>query len=205
VTGRFGAYSLLVVATQMAVLPFARAQTGTPGPSFEDAHGVQVTISSNDPGTELYLGRGDLPSGPFERIGVVPRALRLAPGTYTLETAAPNASTGHQRFAVEAGAPVTIEVRSGNATVRGFGSVFIGLGIVATILGVLAIVSISPNDQNYNRFGIGLPLILGGAAGAGLGVGMTALGSTEVRARSTRAEPTQRAQTPSMPAFIWRF
>jgi hypothetical protein len=44
----------------------------------------------------------------------------------------------------------------------------------------VALVSISPNDQNYNRFGIGLPLVFGGLAGAGLGWALISAGSTSI-------------------------
>jgi hypothetical protein len=133
---------------------------------------------------EIYIAHGDVPArtfpDPFEKVGVVPVTVKLAPGQYTIETASAKSSTGHERLTVEANAPLTVDVHGGDAMVKAFGSVFIALGVVATLLGVVAIVSISPNDAHYNRWAIGLPLVLGGVGVAGLGVGMTAAGSTDI-------------------------
>ncbi len=151
---------------------------------IEYEQGVEVTITSKDPATEIFLAHGDVPidtmPDPYERIGVVPLTLKLAAGTYSIETASPTQSTGHRRFVVEQGKPQAIEVHPGDASVKGIGTVVIGLGVVSIVLGVIAIVSFSPDDSNYNRFGIGIPLIAGGGAACGIGVGMTALGATDV-------------------------
>jgi hypothetical protein len=154
---------------------------------------------------EIYLAHGDVASDtrpdPFERVGVVPRSLTLAPGTYTIETASATTSTAHRWFVIERGPPVTVDVRPGDAAVKTFGAVFIVLGTIATILGVVAIVSFSKDDSHYNRFGIGVPLIGGGVGVAALGVGMTALGSTDVNvhvgSRSVRSG--------ALPSLLWRF
>jgi hypothetical protein len=174
----------------------ARAQTSDAAPkpaAIESPDGVPVTFSSKDLSMEVFLAHGDVPEGampdPFERVGVVPRSLHLAPGTYTIETASPTTSTAHRWFVIERGAPVSVEVRPGDASVKSFGAVFIALGTVAAILGVVAIVSFSGNDTHYNRYAIGLPLILGGLGVAGLGFGMTALGATEVRVQRTAPRP----------------
>jgi hypothetical protein len=199
----------------LALLVAARAvETSTasadPPPTLESPGGVPVAFTSNDPTMRIYVARGDVPSNAppdaYVRAGTVPLTLRLAPGSYTVEAESPKASTGHQRLLVEPGAPMQVEVRSGDATVKTMGSVLIGLGAVATILGVVAIVSISANDAQYNRFGIGLPLILGGVGGAGIGFGMLALGSTEIRA--PRLPPGSVRPTPStslLPGLVVRF
>ena len=89
----------------------------------------------------VYLAKGDVRGSmipnPFEKLPPLPCTVRLAPGTYTAEAESPNASTGHERFAVEHDAPIKVDVRSGNASVKSFGGVFIGLGIVSTILGIV--------------------------------------------------------------------
>jgi hypothetical protein len=162
--------------------PDAPAQHAGPQIAYEV--GVEVTITSKDPATEIYLAHGDVPIGtypdPYERIGLAPITIKLAAGTYSIETASPTQSTGHERFMVEQGRPQHIEVRPGDANVKAVGAVIAGLGVVSIVLGVVAIVSFSPDDSSYNRFGIGLPLILGGAAGCGIGIGMTVLGATSV-------------------------
>ena len=153
-------------------------------PAIEAPDGVPVTFTSKDVAMHAYIVHGDVPGGlipdPFEKLPPLPVTVRLAPGTYTVEAESPNASTGHERIIVEHDAPMTVDIRAGNASVKAFGGVFIAAGIVATILGIVSIVSISPNDQTFNRWAVGLPLTLGGLGVGGLGIGMTALGSTNI-------------------------
>jgi hypothetical protein len=152
--------------------------------TIEAADGTQVEIVSKDVATEVFLARGDVPGGtlpdPFVRMGVVPVTVKLAPGIYTVETSSATSSMGHERIFVEQGSPLRVEVKSGDAMVKTIGTTLIGLGVVATVLGVVAIVSISPHDENYNRFAIGLPLVIGGVAGAGLGWALVSAGSTSI-------------------------
>jgi hypothetical protein len=174
---------------------------------IEFEQGVEVTITSKDPATEIFLAHGDVPRDtmpdPFERVGLVPLTLKLAAGTYSLETASPTQSTGHERFVVEQGKPLAIEVHQGDASVKGIGTVVIGLGVVSIVLGVVAIVAFSPGDSNYNRWGVGIPLIAGGGAACGVGIGMTALGSTDVHVLP-QARPG-RPGASAIPTLTFRF
>lgn len=157
-----------------------------PRPKIEDPGGVPVTFTSEDKGMRVYIAHGDVPErvipDPYEKLPELPFTVRLAPGTYTMEAESQTASTAHEHVFVERDAPMTVRIRSGNAMVKTFGSVFIAAGVVAAILGIVAIVSIAPHDQSFNRWAVGLPLTIGGVAVAGLGIGMTALGSTNVDA-----------------------
>ena len=157
-----------------------------PRPKIEDQAGVPVTFTSEDRTMRVYIAHGDVPErampDPYEKLPELPFTVRLAPGTYTMEAESQTASTAHEHVFVEREAPMTVRIRGGNAMVKSFGTVFIAAGVVATILGIVAIVSIAPNDQSFNRWAVGLPLSIGGVALAGLGVGMTALGSTNVDA-----------------------
>jgi len=202
---RGGVALALLLSTANAVLaPTASAQGLPAKPAIESPGGVPVTFTSRDVVTEIYLARGDVPIGatpdPFGRVGLPPLTLSLAPGTYTLESQSPTASTGHQRFVVEQGRPLEVEVRPGNAGLKTFGGVFIGLGIVSIVLGVVAIVSFSPGDSNYNRWGVAAPLILGGAGVAGLGLTFSAFGATDVRVRLQ-----DRPKSAVVPALTWTF
>ena len=157
-----------------------------PRPKVEDPAGVPITFTSEDKTMRVYIAHGDVPErampDPYEKLPELPFTVRLAPGTYTMEAKSQTASTAHEHVFVERDAPMTVRIRGGNAMVKTFGTVFIAAGVVATILGIVAIVSIAPHDQNFNRWAVGLPLTIGGVALAGLGVGMTALGSTNVDA-----------------------
>jgi hypothetical protein len=141
---------------------------------------------SKSASTRIYVAHGDVGErpdpDPFEKIGIAPVTVKLAPGTYTVETEGPTQSNGHQRFVVEHDAPLTVQVNPGDPSLKAFGGILIALGVVSVALGIVAIVSISPDDSHYDRWGLGLPLCIGGVAGAGLGWGMTAMGSTDVNA-----------------------
>jgi hypothetical protein len=205
---RGAALALLVLAANAAAAPTARGQSGPPArPSIEFANGVDVAFTSKDVSTEIYLAHGDVPVGmtpdPFERIGLAPLTLKLAPGTYTLESGSPTASTAHQRFVVEQGKPLSVDVRPGSAGLKTIGGVFIGLGVVSAILGVIAIVSFSPGDSTYNRFGVGLPLLLGGVGVGGVGLTMAAVGASDVHVRFQ--DQPKSAGTSVVPALVWRF
>jgi hypothetical protein len=178
--------------------------------AIEDPHGVPVTFTCKDPAMEIFLARGDVPAGtvpdPFERVGLAPITLHLAPGTYSIETASQTTSTGHERFAVEEGSPLTVEVHPGDASVKAIGTVLAGIGIVSIVLGIVAVVSISPNDQHYDRFAVGLPLLIGGAGAIGVGVSMVFIGSTDIRAPHLPPASAPRAAAQGMSVNLsWRF
>jgi len=202
------ALALLAWAANVAISRAALGDVPPARPAIELADGMAVAFTSTEPSTEIYLARGDVPVGttpdPFERIGPAPITLKLAPGTYTAESSSPGASTGHQRFVVEQGRPLSIEVRPGSAQVKTIGAVFFGLGIVSAILGIVAIVSFSPGDSQYNRWGIGLPLLFAGGGVTGVGLTMTAVGATNVHVRS-EDRPARAPGTSVVPALVWRF
>ena len=181
---------MAVASTATATATATSTSTATPSgpkrPGIESADGVPVTFTSPDVAMHVYLAKGDVPSGaypdPFERLPPLPYTVRLAPGTYTVEAQSPRASTGHERIVVESGSPMSVDVRGGDAMVKTFGTIFTAAGIVSTILGVVWIVSIAPSDSHYDRWGVGLPLILAGVGVGGLGIGMTFAGSTNIHA-----------------------
>jgi hypothetical protein len=172
------------LAVALAAATAARAEGARP--AIESPQGVPVHFESNDRAMEIFIARGEVapraPPSAYEKLPTPPVTVRLDPGTYTVEAESPTASTGHQRIFVEHDAPMTVDVRGGDVMVKLLGGVCLTLGIVSTLLGVVAVVAISPHDSSYNRWGVGLPLLLGGAGVAGLGVGLTALGSTNIDA-----------------------
>lgn len=205
----------MMVAAQSvrADVPGTTAITGPEAPKrplIEDPSGTPVTFTSTDVTMRVYLAKGDVRGGvlpdPYERLPPLPYTVKLAPGMYTVEAESPNASTGHDHIVVEHDSPITVVVKSGNASVKAFGGVFIAIGIVSVILGIVSIISISPNSQNFNRWGVGLPLTLGGLGLGGLGIGMTFLGTTNITAPHLapgRASP--QGPTGMGAALTWTF
>ncbi len=172
-------------AAPTSAAPAAPAAPATPKrPLIEDPAGTPVTFTSTDVTMRAYIAHGDIRGevlpDPFEKLPPLPVTVKLAPGMYTVEAESPNASTGHDHIFVEHDSPIKVDIRSGNASVKAFGGVFIALGIVATILGIVSFVSISPNDSNFNRWGVGGALLGGGLGIGGLGIGMTIAGSTNI-------------------------
>jgi len=170
-----------------APAPAAPVKTEPPTPKrplIEDPAGTPVTFTSTDVTMRAYIAHGDIRGevlpDPFEKLPPLPFTVKLAPGMYTVEAESPNASTGHDHIFVEHDSPIKVDIRSGNASVKAFGGVFIAIGIVAVILGIVSFVSISPNDQNFNRWGVGGGLLGGGLGLGGLGIGMTIAGSTNI-------------------------
>jgi FlaG/FlaF family flagellin (archaellin) len=163
----------------------ATTEPATPKrPLIEDPAGTPVTFTSNDVTMRAYLAHGDIRGemvpDPFEKLPPLPCTVKLAPGMYTVEAESPNASTGHDHITVEHDSPIKVEIRSGNASVKAFGGVFIAIGIVAVVLGIVSFISISPNDGNFNRWGVGGGLLGGGLGLGGLGIGMTIAGATNI-------------------------
>ncbi len=210
-----GALAVASLAVPLAFAwtdPAAAEEGSSKRARIEEPDGTTVTfMSTNDDAMEIFLARGDVPGGaqpdPFERLGRAPLTIKLAPGVYTVEAESPTSSTGHERVFVEQGTPVQVRVRGGNATVKATGTVLVGLGVVAVVLGIVAIVSISPNDQHYDRFGIGIPLAVGGAAGAGIGWALTALGTTNIQSPHSPPGglPTRSAPSAMGGSLVLRF
>ena len=150
-------------------------------PKIEAASGTPVTFTSTRLDTMIYIAHGDGPSAPdgqpFEKIGVAPVTVRLAPGTYTIETESESTSTGHERIRVDT-TPIKMDIRPGDETVKTLGGVFEGIGVTGLVLGVIAALVISPHDQNFPRWAIAIPALLGGATSLGVGIGLSIVGST---------------------------
>jgi hypothetical protein len=179
--------ALTQVASMTLTAPLARAdEPEAKPPAIASPDGVPVTFMSKASSTVVYLAHGDVPArsepDPFEKIGLTPVTLKLAPGTYTVETEGPTQSNGHERLVVEHDAPLTVNINPGDSNLKTVGTLLIALGVVSAVLGVVAIVSITKDDSHYDRWGIGLPLSIGGVVGAGVGFGMQAMGSTDVQA-----------------------
>ncbi len=170
----FGVAGLLVFAIEVSV---------SGAPRIADEVGTPVTITSSHTDTVIYLAKGPVPSRSepdlFEDVGVAPLQIKLAPGIYTVETSGPTQSTGHEVITVDR-SPVTMHVRTGDAAVRTFGSILIAAGVVAIVAGIVVVASFSKGDSSFDKYQFAIPFLAGGAAGAGIGVGMTFLGSTNV-------------------------
>jgi hypothetical protein len=161
------------------VLVSARANAA----KIEDPQGTPVTFTSTRTDTDIFIAHGDAPRDvypdPFERVGAAPVTLKLAPGTYTVETASPSTSRGRERFIVGT-SPLTLAVHPGDETVKIVGVVLEGLGLLGVGLGIVALVQFGPHDSGYDRFAVGLPILFGGIGSFAVGFGMNLLGTTRV-------------------------
>ena len=152
-----------------------------------------MTFVSTRLDTEIYLVHGFEAAGEaaesFEKIGVAPMTIRLAPGVYTIQTSSPSTSLGYERVRVD-GTPMKIELRPGDETVKTLGGVFEGLGVTGILLAVIVAISISPHDQNFDRWAIAVPAFAGGLGSLGLGVGLSVVGSTRIVLPRASAQAT---------------
>ena len=152
-------------------------------PKIAAPDGIPVTFTSTRQDTAVFIAKGDQPEGSdvyiFERLGVAPLTVKLAPGLYTVEAQGAASSLGYTKFHLDA-MPLTIQVRPGDELVKVTGVLLEGLGVVSVVLGILAAVSFSGNDTGYPRWAISLPLLLGGAGTFGLGYGLVLIGATRI-------------------------
>lgn len=152
-------------------------------PKIADPDGTPVTIVSSHTDTEVFIARGPVNSRnapeAFEPLGVAPVDVKLAPGTYTLESTGPTQSLGHQIITVDHW-PVKIEIRTGDATVKTLGTILIALGVVSILAGIVVVVSFGQGDKAFDKYPLAIPLLAGGAGAAGIGVGMSFLGATNI-------------------------
>jgi hypothetical protein len=158
-------------------------QVGGSLPHIALADGQLVTITTTQRDAVVYLAKGNIPPNAapdaFENVGAAPVTLHLAPGNYTIEIGGPTISDGHATFAVR-DAPLRIEVRPGNATVKTFGGVLIALGASAVIAGIIVLITYTQKEGSFDKAAIAIPLLASGV-GVGLGgVGLTVVGTTKI-------------------------
>src|SRR5262249_4020326 len=139
----------------------------------------------------VYIAKGPIPRraqpDPFEAVGGAPIDLKLAPGIYTIETEGPTQSTGHETITVDRW-PVTVRVKTRDAAVRSIGTVLPSAGVLGIITGIVIVASFGSGEGKFDKYTFSIPFLAGGAAFAGIGVGMMFLGSTNV---SAQTPPTQ--------------
>lgn len=176
---RAGGAAIAIVMASAIVLAPAAARADTP---------VVVTTEGNV--TNVYVAPGDdvvaAPDtgiDPFKKMGVAstgqPLRLSLAPGPYTIETEGGTASSGHATVQVGA-EPTRVEVRQGDATLKTFGGILMGLGVASAIGGIIALISLPSSTDHVNKYAIGGALVGGGVAGFGLGLGLSLAGRTHI-------------------------
>ncbi len=163
----------------LGVAPVARAEP----PKIEDPQGTKLTITSDHTDTEIYVAKGPVPRHPeidtFERVGIAPLELKLTPGIYTFETLGPTQSSGHELVTVDRW-PMNVQVKTGDATVKTLGTILIAIGVVSIIGGIVVVATFGQGDKQFDKYSLAIPMLAGGAAAAGIGVGMSFLGSTSI-------------------------
>jgi hypothetical protein len=159
-------------------------------PKIADENGTPVHFESSHVGTTIYLAKGPVPRraepDPFEIVGVAPLDIKLAPGIYTIETEGPTQSTGHETIMIDRW-PMTVQVKTGDAAVRSIGTVLLAAGTLAIITGIVIVASFGSGEGNFNKYTFSIPFLAGGAAFAGVGVGMLFLGATNVSGQTPPA------------------
>jgi hypothetical protein len=145
-----------------------------------------VTITSDHTDTIVFIAKGAVPStvypDPFENIGPAPVTVKLSPGLYTIETDGPTQTMGHETITVDRW-PVNVQVRTGDAMVRTFGTIGIATGVLGILAGIVVLATFGHNEsaQSSDKFTVAIPLLVGGGVFALGGVGLSFLGATHVR------------------------
>jgi hypothetical protein len=175
--------AIRTAAATLLLSHHAFAQSAIPTPRIATPDGTPVTIVADQPDQVIYLARGEVVGStipdPFEHVGVAPVQLRLAPGTYTVESGGPTTSTGHAVVRVGE-APLRLEVHTGNASLRTFGAIFIALGVTAVVAGIIVVASYTQKEGSFDKAAIALPLLIGGGVSGLGGLGLTLAGTTNI-------------------------
>jgi hypothetical protein len=173
----------------LAIAPSVRAEP----PKIEDPGGTKITVTSDHTDTEIWVAKGPVPRhheiDTFEKIGIAPLELKLAPGIYTFETEGPTQSAGHELVTVDRW-PMDVKVKTGDASVKTIGTILIALGVVSIIGGIVVVATFGQGDKQFDKFTIAVPLLAAGAGVAGIGIGMSFLGATNVAATTPPTSPT---------------
>jgi hypothetical protein len=176
------------LASALVVLAFAPAAAAEP--KIADENGTPVHIESNHIETTIFIAKGPVPRraepDPFEKLGEAPVDIKLAPGIYTIETEGPTQSTGHETITVDRW-PMTVKVKTGDAAVRSIGTVLLAAGVLGIITGIVIVASFGSGEGKFDKYTFSIPFFLGGAAFAGVGVGMLFLGATNLSASTPPA------------------
>ena len=184
----------LLTLAALAIAPAVRADP----PKIEDAAGTVVTVTSDHTDTEIFVAKGPVPKhheiDSFERVGVAPTQIKLAPGIYTFETEGPTQSSGHELVTVDRW-PLDVKVKTGDATVKTFGTILLALGVVSIIGGIVVVATFGQGDKQFDKYTLAIPMLAGGAGVIGIGVGLSFLGGTTIQ----QAMPPA-AQPPPSPA-----
>jgi len=189
---------------------FARADAlgGGGEPHIASVDGTPVTIEATNPDQVIYLAKGEVDStaapDAFENVGVAPVHLKLAQGTYTVESSGSTSSSGHAVLRV-GDVPVRVEVRTGDASVRTVGAVLIALGVTAIATGIIVVVSYTQKEGSYNKAAIAVPLFAGGGLALLGGFGMTLAGATRIVVPETAPGPALPPTQAAGPSIRWRF
>jgi hypothetical protein len=182
----------------LAALAIAPAAHADP-PKIEDPAGTPLTITSDHTDTEIFVAKGPVPKhheiDSFERVGVAPTTLKLAPGIYTFETEGPTQSSGHEVVTVDRW-PMNVTVKTGDATVKTMGTILIALGVVGIVGGIVVVATFGQGDKQFDKYTLAIPMLVGGAGVAGIGVGLSFLGATSVQGAMppSPASPPKAAQ-----------
>ncbi len=184
--GRLLSTSLLLAA--MAIAPAVHADP----PKIEDPSGAPVTITSDHTDTEIFVAKGPVPRhheiDTFERVGVAPTTVKLAPGIYTFETEGPTQSSGHELVTVDRW-PMNVTVKTGDATVKTLGTILIALGVVSIVGGIVVVATFGQGDKQFDKYTLAIPMLAGGAGVIGIGVGLSFLGGTSIQQATAPAAP----------------
>jgi hypothetical protein len=183
----------------LAYAPIAAAQ-----PKIADENGTPVHITANHNDTTILIAKGPVPKraepDPFERLGVAPIDIKLAPGIYTIETEGPTQSLGHETITVDRW-PMNVEVRTGDAAVKTIGTVLLAVGTLAIITGIVVVASFGSGEGKFDKYAYSIPFFVGGAVTATVGVGMIFLGATNVRAETPKT-PSSLPQGLGLQGFV---
>lgn len=144
--------------------------------------GLRVSIDCTRAFAYAWIARGAVDTqrtypDPFTKIGRVPTAVQLPPGTYTLLVEGDTITGGSTVFEVR-DAPRSVRVQAGSGGLRELSGWMIAIGAAAALASGVLYVSGTKNDEEDRKNSIALPLAIGGGVLLGGGVSLYLVSGT---------------------------
>lgn len=138
--------------------------------------GTIVTIECDKPWVYAFVAQGavdDRPAfpDPFVKVGRLPVAIELPPGTYTLIADGESAPSATRVFRVDR-TPVRVRVKAGSQGMRTAGTLLTALGGLAVAAGLVVELSGTKDQDTSKRNKLAIPLLVGGGIGFAGGLTM---------------------------------
>ncbi len=142
---------------------------------------MRVEIDCDKPLADVYVAKGVVDTrqtypDPFVKVGRAPLSIQLPGGIYTVLVEGQSITSASTVFEVR-GQPVHVHARPGSQGMRDLGTLFVAVGVAATVAAAVVQLSRAHTQDTAQRDRITIPLWIGGGVTLVSGFGLL-LGSS---------------------------